>query len=63
MFRITGSTYPAKNALKNAGFQFDATTKEWYGDEAAMTELKRISTASYSRANQKACAGLKIEEA
>jgi hypothetical protein len=58
MYKVTGNTYQAKEVLKKAGFTYD--NKAWYGDEAAKTELDRITTASYSRANQKAIAGCQI---
>jgi uncharacterized protein YukE len=32
MVKITGSTYEAKDYLKKAGYNYDATTKAWYGD-------------------------------
>ena len=55
---VTGKTYQAKQVLKDAGFEFDTESKAWYGDDTAKTELDRITRASYSRANLKACAGL-----
>lgn len=62
MIKVTGNTYAAKNILKDAGFKFDSANKSWNGDELAKVELDRISTASYSRANQKLVSGLKFEE-
>ena len=61
MVKITGNTYPAMVMLKKAGFEYDKGVKAWYGDEEALNELKRTSTATYSRANQKLMEGLKIE--
>jgi len=61
MIRITGKTYQAKEMLKKAGFEFEAKEKAWYGDEGAMAELDRITTATYSRTNQKLRQGLTIE--
>lgn len=63
MKKVTGNTYPAKSILNQAGFTWDGGSKAWFGSEEALEELKRISTPTYSRANNKAFAGLKIEEA
>jgi hypothetical protein len=60
--RITGNTYPASKLLRTVGFVFDADTKTWIGDGAALDELRRVSTATYSRANLKAVSGLTILE-
>jgi hypothetical protein len=57
---VTGNTYRAKQVLKDAGFSFDADSKAWYGDDTAKAELDRITRASYSRANLKACEGLEF---
>ena len=62
MYEISGTTYNAKELLKNAGFVYDKKSKKWHGDQTAMIELQRVSTATYSRANQKLVAGLKIKE-
>ncbi len=61
--KVTGNTYQAKTILRDAGFSYDPTHKEWYGAEDNLAELRRISTPTYSRANAKAFAALKIEEA
>lgn len=55
---VIGKTFPARQVLRDAGFEFDTLSKAWYGDDAAKAELDRITTASYSRANLKACEGL-----
>lgn len=60
-YKVTGDTYKAKQILKDAGFTWNAENKEWTGNQEAKDELTRITTASYSRANQKACSGIKIE--
>jgi len=57
---ITGNTYPAAKLLRDCGFAFDKTTKAWTGDAAAKAELDRVSTATYSRANQRLVSGLRI---
>ena len=62
MVKVTGNTYPAQSLLKKAGFEFDSGNKSWYGNEDALAEMERTSTPSYSRANAKAFAGLKIEK-
>jgi hypothetical protein len=62
MIKVTGNTYQAKSILKDCGFTYDAENKCWNGNDEALVELKRVSTASYSRANQKLVAGLKFEE-
>ena len=59
--KATGNTYTARNVLKAAGFVWDKDSKAWLGDDDAKTELARITTASYSRANGKACSGLELE--
>lgn len=62
MYIVTGNTYPARDMLKNSGFEWDGARKEWTGDEEAMNELKRTSTPTYSRANSNAFAKLNIEK-
>ena len=62
LIKVTGNTYPARHILKEAGFAWDKDVKAYFGDESAKAELDRISTASYSRANQKLVATLKFEE-
>jgi hypothetical protein len=61
MIKVTGNTYQAKDVLKKAGFEYVPQFKAWFGNEEANNELKRITTATYSRANQKATMGLKYE--
>lgn len=61
MMRITGRTYAAKEMLKAAGFEYESKEKAWYGSKENMKELDRITTATYSRANQKLRQGLTIE--
>lgn len=31
MYKITGRTYDARDALKKAGYTFDASSKSWVG--------------------------------
>lgn len=62
MFKVTGNTYSAKSILNNSGFSYEGKEKAWYGNQENLDELKRVSTASYSRANQKLVSALKIEE-
>ena len=62
LIKVTGNTYPARNILKDSGFTWDKDAKAYYGDENNKAELDRISTASYSRANQKLVIALKFEE-
>jgi hypothetical protein len=59
---VTGNTYPAAKLLRDCGFNFDKASKSWVGDASALAELRRVSTATYSRANGKLVAGLKIAE-
>ena len=61
-YKVSGRTYPARNVLKDAGFTYESARKEWFGNEESLQELKRITTASYSRANQKAISGIEITE-
>jgi hypothetical protein len=61
-YKVTGKTYPARNVLKDAGFEFDGKSKAWHGGEAELKELQRITTATYSRANQNAVDGIEITE-
>ena len=60
--KITGNTFAAKTVLRTAGFEFDAVNKCWIGNTEELTELKRITTATYSRSNQKAISGIVITE-
>ena len=60
MIKVTGNTYPAKDVLKKAGFEFVPQYKAWFGTEEANNELKRITTPSYSRANQKVTMNLNL---
>src|SRR5690606_12521204 len=62
LVKVTGDTYPARYILREAGFQWNKYEKAYFGDKSAKAELDRISTASYSRANQKLVAALKFEE-
>jgi hypothetical protein len=62
MIKITGNTYPAQNMLKQAGFSWDKKQKAYFGTKDNLTELNRISTATYSRANQKLKGSLTITE-
>ncbi len=59
MIKITGNTYAAKELLKSAGFVY--RDKSWYGSNDDKAELDRVSTASYSRTNQRLVSGLKFE--
>jgi hypothetical protein len=61
MIKITGKTYQAKEVLKQAGFEWVPQFKAFFGTEEAKKELDRITTASYSRANQKAISGIVYE--
>jgi len=61
MIKITGNTYPAQEMLKKAGFAWDRNAKAYFGSDGALTELKRTSTPTYSRKNEKLVAGLKFE--
>lgn len=61
MIKVTGNTYPAKTMLKDSGFGWHNEQKAWFGDDSALTELKRISRPTYSRANSNAFVRLKIE--
>ena len=49
---VTGNTYPAAKLLRSCGFDFDKSNKTWVGTEENRDELNRVSTATYSRANQ-----------
>lgn len=57
---VSGKTYRARIVLREAGFRWDAKNEAWWGDEAARAELDRITTATYSRTNQRDCAGIVI---
>lgn len=61
MIKVTGNTYPAKNLLKETGFEWVPQFKAWFGNEEAKKELDRICTATYSRKNQKLYLNLKFE--
>jgi hypothetical protein len=61
MIKVTGNTYPANRLLKECGFGWDSKQKAYFGDTKAKIKLDRVSTASYSRTNQKLVAGLKFE--
>jgi hypothetical protein len=58
--KVTGRTFPAASLLRECGFAWNATDKCWTGTADALAELERVSTATYSRSNQKLVAGLKI---
>lgn len=62
LIKVTGDTYPARYILREAGFVWNRYEKAYFGDKSAKAELDRISTASYSRTNQRLVAALKIEE-
>jgi hypothetical protein len=44
-----GNTFPAKEALKKAGFAWEPIAKEWQGNEAAKAEIERITRPAYGR--------------
>ena len=62
LVKVTGDTYPARYILREAGFVWNRYEKAYFGDKSAKAELDRISTPTYSRANQKLVAALKFEE-
>lgn len=62
MIKAVGSTYKAKNLLKDAGFSWDTDLQAWVGDVDARMEFGRITTATYSRANQKLSMGIDFVE-
>lgn len=59
-----GDSYPARTQLKSAGFSWDAAAKTWSidSDKFDRAEWERVNnSATYSRANQKACSGVEFE--
>jgi hypothetical protein len=60
-----GNTYPARTQLRDAGFEWDRGGKLWVIDAADFDrdEWARVNeSATYSRANLKACAGVEFVE-
>lgn len=62
MIKAVGNTYKAKTVLKDAGFKWDSNSGTWIGNVDARMEFGRITTASYSRANQKLATGVEFKE-
>jgi hypothetical protein len=60
--KVTGNTYPARDVLRTAGFAWSKDGNCWLGDDAAKAELERITTATYSRRNAKACSGIIVTD-
>lgn len=61
MFKATGKTYAAKEALNAIGFKFNGEAKEWTA-ETYNTELyKKMLRPAYGRRNARLLEDVKIE--
>lgn len=59
----TGNTYPARTQLREAGFVWDKNERVWTIDAEKfdLEEWARVNeSATYSRANMKACSGVEL---
>lgn len=57
----TGNTFPAREALKFAGFAWNKETREWTGDDAAYAKWGKITQPTYGMAYRRGLGGYKIE--
>lgn len=64
MYQITGKTYEAKDALKKAGYTFDAATKSWVGQDRAPFDalVAKWTKPGYGCAYDKMARAMRIEE-
>jgi len=59
---VTGNTFSAKSVLREAGFEWFAADKVWFGVESAKDELVRITSVQYSKSNANACENITVEQ-
>lgn len=62
MYKATGNTFPARDALKAAGFAWSKENQEWTGDEAAYARWQHITRPTYGMAYRKGLGGYEIVE-
>jgi hypothetical protein len=64
MYKITGKTYEAREALKKAGYTFDSKTKSWIGSsrEAFDALVAKWTSGGWGVATATMARGLHIEE-
>jgi hypothetical protein len=60
-YAVTGNTYPARDLLRKAGFEFDKSSKSWIGNQSAKDELDKLSSPSYGRATARLVNALTVE--
>lgn len=58
---ISGDTYAARQWLRDCGCEWDRDASVWRASDEALGEMRRTSTAAYSRKNKKMMAGLVID--